>query len=81
MSTNDKIKILLANDHKIIREGLRSLFESHSDMEVLDGELDSKSVVQIATFQRHNDTMYSRCFSAQKNTIVLYLLGMWHSVL
>ena len=48
MNTNDKIKILLANDHKIIREGLRSLFESHSDMEVLDGEHEGKSVAQLS---------------------------------
>ena len=48
MSRNDKIKILLANDHKIIREGLCSLFKSHSDMEVLDGEEDGKSVMQLS---------------------------------
>jgi len=47
MDINNRIKILLANDHKIIREGLRSLFTSHSDIEVLEGE-DSKSVVQLS---------------------------------
>jgi len=45
---NNRIKILLANDHKIVREGLRLLFASHSDMEVLDGEEDSKSVMQLS---------------------------------
>ena len=48
MGRNNRIKILLANDHKIIREGLRLLFESQSDMEVLDGEEDGKSVLQLS---------------------------------
>ena len=48
MHRNNRIKILLVNDYKIVREGLRLLFESHSDMEVLDGEEDGKSVVQLS---------------------------------
>lgn len=48
MNRSDKIKILLANDHKIIREGLSSLFMSRSDMEVLDIEENGKSVLQLS---------------------------------
>jgi two-component system response regulator NreC len=43
MVSENRIKLLLANDHKIIREGLCSLFKNHSDIEVLDME-DDKSV-------------------------------------
>lgn len=45
MCRNGKIKVLLAHDHKIIREGLHSLFQNHQDMEVVNKE-DSKSVEQ-----------------------------------
>jgi DNA-binding NarL/FixJ family response regulator len=45
---NNRIKILLVNDYKVVREGLCLLFESQSDMEVLDGEEDGKSVVQLS---------------------------------
>ena len=48
MGSNNRIKILLVNDHKIIREGLRLLFECQSDMQVLDGDEDGKSVVQLS---------------------------------
>lgn len=48
MIRSDKIRILLANDHKIIREGLRSLFTSQPDMEVYDGEENGKTVSQLA---------------------------------
>lgn len=43
MGRNGRIKVLLAHDHKIIREGLHSLFQNHPDMEVVNKE-DSKSV-------------------------------------
>lgn len=48
MIRSDKIKILLANDHKIIREGLRSLFMNHPDMEVFDHDENGKSVLQLS---------------------------------
>lgn len=48
MNGNNKIKILLAYDHKIVCDGLRLLFESQSDIEVLNGEEDDKSVLQLA---------------------------------
>ena len=35
-----KIKILLADDHKIVREGLRTLIEKQPGLEVI-GEADS----------------------------------------
>ena len=42
------IKVLLADDHKIIRDGLRSLIERHPEMEVV-GEADNgRTTVQLA---------------------------------
>ena len=42
------IKVLLADDHKIIRDGLRSLIERHSEMEVV-GEADNgRKTIQLA---------------------------------
>jgi two-component system response regulator NreC len=47
MDSNNKIKILLANEHKVVREGLRLLFESQPDIKVLD-EDDGKSIMQLS---------------------------------
>jgi len=42
------IKVLLADDHKIIRDGLRSLIERHPEMEVV-GEADNgRTTIQLA---------------------------------
>ena len=41
-------KILLADDHQIVREGLKSLLNSHDDMEVVGEARDGRSAVQMA---------------------------------
>ena len=43
------IKILLAEDHAIVREGLRAMIEKESDMEVVGEAEDGLKVVQQAT--------------------------------
>ena len=42
------IKVLLADDHKIIRQGLRSLLEKQQDMEVVSEAEDGRSAVRLA---------------------------------
>ena len=42
------IKVLLADDHKIIRDGLRSLIERHPDMEVVGEAENGRTTVQLA---------------------------------
>lgn len=42
------IKVLLADDHKIIRDGLRSLIERHPEMEVVGEAEDGRTTVQLA---------------------------------
>jgi len=42
------IKILLADDHKIVREGLRSLIEKQPDMVVVAEAEDGRTTVQLA---------------------------------
>ncbi len=42
------IKILLAEDHTIVREGLRAMIEKESDMEVVGEAEDGLKVVQQA---------------------------------
>jgi len=42
------IRILLADDHKIMREGLRSLLEKKPDMEVVAEAEDGRMTVQLA---------------------------------
>jgi two-component system response regulator NreC len=42
------IKILLADDHKITREGLRSLLEKQQDMEVVAEAKDGRTAVSLA---------------------------------
>src|SRR5688572_22796391 len=41
-------RILLADDHQIVREGLKSLLNSHEDMEVVGEARDGRSAVQMA---------------------------------
>jgi len=43
-----RIKILLAEDHKIVREGTRQLLEQSSDMEVVGEASDGMEAVQFA---------------------------------
>jgi DNA-binding NarL/FixJ family response regulator len=42
------MKILLADDHQIVREGLKSLLQQHDDMEVVAEASDGRSAVQLA---------------------------------
>jgi len=41
------IKILIADDHKILREGLRTLIEKHPGMEVIDEVENGRKAVQL----------------------------------
>lgn len=41
-----KIKVLLADDHKIFRDGVRSILEKEKDIEVVDEAADGKEVIQ-----------------------------------
>jgi DNA-binding NarL/FixJ family response regulator len=43
-----KLTILLADDHKIVRDGLRALLEKETDMEVIAGAEDGASAVKLA---------------------------------
>jgi DNA-binding NarL/FixJ family response regulator len=47
MNNSKRIKVLLANGHEIMREGLHMLFESQPDMEVLGGTGVGESVMQF----------------------------------
>ena len=40
--------ILLADDHKLMREGIRSLITEHADMSVIGEAEDGETVVQMA---------------------------------
>ena len=42
------IKILLADDHKIVRDGLRALIEKQQDMEVVAEAADGRTAVHLA---------------------------------
>lgn len=45
-NTNQKIRILLADDHKLIRVGLKSLFSKHEDMAVISEAENGKEAVE-----------------------------------
>jgi len=42
------IRIIIADDHAIVREGLRLLIEKHSDMEVVGEAENGRTAVQLA---------------------------------
>jgi DNA-binding NarL/FixJ family response regulator len=43
-----KIKILIADDHALVREGIRALLNIHEDIEILDEASDGKEAVEKA---------------------------------
>jgi len=45
----EKIKILIADDHAIVREGIRRIFEREQDMEVVAEASDGEEAVRLAT--------------------------------
>ena len=44
----DKMRILLAEDHKVVREGTRRLLESQDDFEVVGEASDGVEAVELA---------------------------------
>ena len=42
----DKIRVLLADDHKIFRDGVRSILEKEKDIEVVDDAANGKEVIE-----------------------------------
>src|SRR3954452_18021982 len=44
----DTINILLVDDHKIVREGLRSLLEAEDDFHVIAEAADGRAAVELA---------------------------------
>lgn len=51
-NTVDKIRILLADDHAVVREGTKSLLEREDDFEIVAEAGDGKKAVQLAIRQR-----------------------------
>ena len=45
----DKIKILIADDHAVVREGTRQILEQESDMEVVAEAADGEEAVRLAS--------------------------------
>src|SRR5689334_8652783 len=48
MSTESKIRILLADDHKLVREGVRGLLAYEPDFEVIAEAADGEAAVTLA---------------------------------
>ncbi len=49
MVTSNKIRILLADDHVILRQGTRQLLENEPDMEIVGEASDGREAVQLVT--------------------------------
>ena len=47
-------RIILADDHKIIRDGLRSLLDQEADMEVIDEATNGRRAVELAAKHKPN---------------------------
>lgn len=48
MAKNSKIRVLIADDHAILRSGLRMLIDAQTDMTVVSEAQDGNEVIQIA---------------------------------
>ncbi|MCB0037844.1 MAG: response regulator transcription factor, partial [Anaerolineales bacterium] len=49
---SDKIRVLLADDHDVVRRGLQALIESEDDMEVVGTAANGEEAVQRAAIYR-----------------------------
>jgi len=49
METTTKLRIVLADDHAVVREGLRALINRQADMEVIGEAGDGRTAVDLAT--------------------------------
>jgi NarL family two-component system response regulator LiaR len=49
MLTQKRIRIIIADDHAIVREGLRALFEAKPDMELVGEAEDGDEAVALAS--------------------------------
>jgi two-component system invasion response regulator UvrY len=56
MSRDEKIKVLLVDDHEVVRAGYRRLLEGTDDIVVIDEERDGESAY-TAFFQYHPDVL------------------------
>ena len=84
-----KIKVLLAEDHKIVREGTRQLLEQSADMEIigeaadgleavrLAGELHPDVVVMDVRLPRLNGIEATRAISTRYPTIRILILSAY----
>lgn len=50
--SDEKIRLLLADDHQILREGLASLLSEESDMEVVGQAGDGREAIELARAMR-----------------------------
>lgn len=48
-SAGDKIRVVLADDHRMLREGLRALLERQDDIEVVGEAADGREAVRLAS--------------------------------
>ena len=48
MSERAKIRILIADDHAVVRSGLRSILESEDDIEVVGEAADGHQALEVA---------------------------------
>ncbi len=49
MTNQKKIKILLVDDHKLLRDGLRNIIEQKSNMEIIGEASDGREAIKIAS--------------------------------
>jgi DNA-binding NarL/FixJ family response regulator len=47
METTTKLKIVLADDHAVVREGLRALIDRQTDMEVVGEAGDGRQAIEM----------------------------------
>lgn len=52
MSKEDRIRVLLADDHQVVRTGIRQFLESHTDIEVVAEADDGEQAIEMIRQQR-----------------------------
>ena len=81
------IRLLLADDHQIVREGLRSVLESHADLMVVAEAGDGRQTMRLAekTSIGTEELMTDYCGNSMLHTaldltiLILIIIPIWIS--
>ncbi|WP_262712562.1 MULTISPECIES: response regulator transcription factor [unclassified Polaribacter] len=63
MSNSNEIKIVLVDDHKLLRDGLRNIIEQRANMHIIGEASDGREAIKICSKLMPNVICYGCCYA------------------